>query len=102
MAFDAKSLYISAKWDDKVVYPKIEKGRAFTFDMNEEIVEKIFDQTFTQGSAILKLVYCNPSDLIFQHFLVKKLTGKNEIGRKKVSFSYVSYRSYTGICKSGW
>ena len=78
MDFDARSLYLSAKWEDKCVYPKIETVCGFTIDMNDEIVEKIFNQTFTQGSAISKLLYCNPSDLIFQHFLVREKVNREE------------------------
>ena len=53
--FDAISLYPSAMWDPKSVYPKIETGYAFTKDMNDDLVEKFNNQTFTQGSAILKV-----------------------------------------------
>ena len=41
-------------WDKNSVYPKKETGYAFKKHMNEELVEKINNQTFTQGSAILK------------------------------------------------
>ena len=53
--FDAVSLYPSAMWDPKSIYPKIETGYAFKREMNEELVEKFNNQTFTQGSAILKI-----------------------------------------------
>ena len=49
------SLYPSAMWNPKSIYPKIETGYAFTPDMNDEVVEKFNTQTFTQGSAILKI-----------------------------------------------
>ena len=55
--FDCVSLYPSAMWDKKSIYPKIETGYAFEKHMNEELVEKINIQTFTQGSAILKIKY---------------------------------------------
>ena len=41
--------------DEKSIYPRIESGYAFTSDMNDELVEKFNYQTFTQGSAILKI-----------------------------------------------
>ena len=53
--FDAVSLYPSAMWDENSVYPRIETGYAFTRDMNDGLVEKFNIQTFTQGSAILKV-----------------------------------------------
>ena len=54
-AFDCTSLYPSAMWDESSIFPKIETGYAFTPDMNDELVEKFINQTFTQGSAILKI-----------------------------------------------
>ena len=53
--FDAVSLYPSAMSDEKSIYPRVETGYACTPDMNDELVEKISTQTFTQGSAILKI-----------------------------------------------
>ena len=52
--FDATSLYPSAMWDEKSIYPRIETGYAFTRDMNKYLVHRFNNQTFTQGSAILK------------------------------------------------
>ena len=70
--FDAVSLYPSAMWDEKSIYPRIETGYAYTPDMNNEIVEKFNNQTFNQGSAILKIKYYNPKNLIVQHLPVKE------------------------------
>ena len=53
--FDSVSLYPSAMWDEKSIYPKTETGYAYAIDMNEEIVEKFNTGNFTQGSAILKI-----------------------------------------------
>ena len=53
--FDCVSVYPSAMWDKNSVYPKIETGYAFTRDMNDELVEKFYNETFTQGSAIFKI-----------------------------------------------
>ena len=53
--YDCVSLYPSATGEPKSIYPKIETGYAFTPDMNDELVEKINTQSFTQGCAILKI-----------------------------------------------
>ena len=81
--FDAVSLYPSSMWDEKSIYPRIETGYAFTRDMNDELVEKFNIQTFTQGSAILKIKYYNPKDLIVQHLPVKEKEKKIEINRMR-------------------
>ena len=65
-------------WDKSSIYPKIETGYAFTPDMNDELVEKFNNQTFTQGSAILKIKYFNPKNLIVQHLPVKEKVKKIE------------------------
>ena len=54
-------------WDENSIYPRNETGYAYTRDMNDELVEKINTSNFTQGSAILKIKYYNPRDLIVQH-----------------------------------
>ena len=81
--FDAVSLYPSAMWDEKSIYPRIETGYAFTTDMNNELVEKFNIQTFTQGSAILKIKYYNPRDLIIQHLPIKEKEKKIDINRMR-------------------
>ena len=40
--------------------------------MNDELVEKINNKSFTQGSAILKNKYYNPKNLIVQRIPVKE------------------------------
>ena len=75
--FDAVSLYPSAMWDEKSIYPRIETGYASTREMNDELVEKFNIQTFTQGSAILKIKYYNPKNLIVQHLPVKREKNEN-------------------------
>ena len=47
--------------------------------MDNELVEKFLNQTFTQGSAILKIKYYNPKNLIVQHLPVKEKEKKIEI-----------------------
>ena len=70
-------------WDKKSIQPKIETGDAFTRDMNNELVEKFNNQTFTQGSAILKIKYYNPKYLIVQHIPIKEKEKKIEINRMR-------------------
>ena len=81
--FDAVSLYPSAMWDEKSIYPRIETGYAFTRNMNDELIEKFNIQTFTKGSAFLKIKYYNPKNLIVQHLPVKEKEKKIEINRMR-------------------
>ena len=81
--FDAVLLYPSAMWDEKAIYTRIETDYAFTRDMNNELVEKFNNQTFTQGSAILKIKYYNAKNLIVQHIPTKEKEMKNEINRMR-------------------
>ena len=81
--FDAVSLYPSAMWDEKSIYPRIETGYAYTRDMNDEIVEKFNTGNFNKGSAILKIKYYNPKDLIVQHIPIKEKEKKIEINRMR-------------------
>ena len=55
MDYDATSFYLFARYDDRSVYPKIETGYALTLVLNDENVDNFNNQTFTQGSALLKL-----------------------------------------------
>ena len=48
MDYDATSFYLSAMWDEKSVYPKIETGFAFKPDMNDIYVEAFNNQSFNQ------------------------------------------------------
>ena len=81
--FDAKCLYPSSMSDPKSKYPKIETGYAYTKDMNGELVNKFTSGNFTQGSAILKIKYYNPKNLIVQHLPVKERVNKREINRMR-------------------
>ena len=69
--------------DEKSIYPRIETGYAFTRDMNNELVEKFRNQTFTQGSVILKIKNYNPKNLIVQHLPIKEKVNKIEINRMR-------------------
>ena len=86
MNFDAKSLYPSAMWDKKSVYPKIETGFAFKPHMSKTYVEAFNNKTFNEDgdqSAILTIKYYNPPDLIFQHLAVKEKIEKVEVKRMR-------------------
>ena len=78
--FDATVLYPSAMWDENSVYPKIETGLDFKPQMNDVYVEAFNNQTFNQDgneSAILKNIYYNPLDLIFQQLPVEEKVKKS-------------------------
>ena len=81
--FDAVSLYPSGMWDPKSIYPKKETGYAYEKHLNDELVEKFNNQTFTQGSAILKIKYYNPKNFIVQHLHIKEKEKKIEINRMR-------------------
>ena len=81
--FGCVSLYPSAMWDLKSIYPKIETGYTFEKHMNNELVQKFNNQTFTQGSAIVKIKYYNPKNLIVQHLPAKEKEKKIEINRMR-------------------
>ena len=84
--YDATSLYPSAMWDEKSIYPRIETGYSFTRDMNKILVHRFNNQNFTQGSAILKIKYYNPKNLIVQHLPVKEKEKKIEINRMRIGY----------------
>ena len=89
MDFDATSLYPSAMWDEKSVYPKIETGFAFKPHMNNVYVEAFNNQTFNQDgdeSAFLRRKYCNPRNLIFQHLPVKEKVKNVEVNRMRKGY----------------
>ena len=86
MDFDATSLYPSAMWDENSVYPKKETVFAIKFHMNNVYVKAFNNQIFNRygnESAILKLRYYNPLDLIFQVLPVKEKDKNIEVNRKK-------------------
>ena len=82
MDYDATSLYHSAMWDEKSVYPKIETGFAFKLDMNDNYVEAFNNQSFNQDdneSAKLKTKTYNPCNLIFQLLPVREKVKKSKL-----------------------
>ena len=86
MDFDGNTLYPSAMWDETSVYPKIESGFVFALLMNDVYVKAFNDQTCIEDgneSAILRIKYYNPPDLIFQHLPVKEKVKKIEVNRMR-------------------
>ena len=84
--FDAVSLNPSAMWNEKSICPRIESGCTFYIDKNDELVNKFNNQTFNQGSAILKIKIFNPENLIVQHLPVKERVNENEVNRMRNSY----------------
>ena len=70
-------------WDKNSIYPNIETGYVFTKDMNDDLVEKFIIGKFNQGSAILKIRFYNPKNIIVQHFPVKEKVRKIELNRMR-------------------
>ena len=86
MDYDANSLYPSAMWDAKSVYPKIETGFAFKPDTNDVFVEAFNNQTFNEDgneSGILRIKYYNPPDLIFQRLPVEEKVKNVEVNKMR-------------------
>ena len=81
--FDEVSLCPSGMSYERVFYPRIERGYAFTSDMKNDLVENFNIQTFTQGSATLKIKYHNPPNLVVQHLPVQEKLKKSEINRMR-------------------
>ena len=65
--------------NEKSIQPRVETGYAFTPDMNDELVKKFNNQSFTRGSAILKIKYYNPKILIVRHLTATKKVNKIEV-----------------------
>ena len=99
--FDAVSLYPSAMWDPKSIYPKTETGYAYKKHMNDELVKKFNNQTFTQGSAILKIKYYNPKNLRVQHLPIKEKEKKIEINRNGYITQVLTFVDIQEIVKTG-
>ena len=85
--FDAVNFYPSAEWDDNSIYPRIETGYVYTEDTNDELVEKLNTIKFNQGSAISKINYYNPKNLIVQHLHVKERENTIEINRMRNGYT---------------
>ena len=84
--YGAVSLYPSAMWDKKTIYPKIETRYAFSEDMNDELVNKMIHQSSTQGIATLLIMYHTPKTSIVQHLPTKKAVIKNGVYRMRSGY----------------
>ena len=101
MDFDATSLYPSAMWDEKSVYSKIESGFAFKPYINKTYVEAFNNENFNQDgdeSAILRIKYYNPPNLIFQHLPVKEKVKNVEVNRMRNGY-IIDVLTSVGICE---
>ena len=100
---DCVSLYPSAMWDKKSIYPRIETGYAVTKDMIDVLVEMFNNQTFTKGYAILKVKYYDPKNLIVQHLPVNEKIGKLEVNRLRNGYidQYLTSVDIQEIVKTG-
>ena len=68
MKFDAIGFYPSAIYAENSAYPKMETNYAFEPHMIGTLVNHFINRTFNQDgneSAILKMKYCDPLNLIF-------------------------------------
>ena len=76
LAFNVKSLYLSANVDKDSYYPRIETGYQFTPNKELELIRQFNNRTFTQfkdqASASSKVRYHCPKNLIFQHLPIKE------------------------------
>ena len=89
MDFDATSSYPSAMWDENLVYPKIESRFVFKPHMNNTYVDAFNNYCFNQDcsdSAILRLNYYNPPDLLFQHLPPKEKIKNVEVDRMRKGY----------------
>ena len=62
-------------WDEKLNYPKIETGYAYTTDMKDELLENFNNGKQNQRSAIIKIKY------YIQNVIIQHLPNKE---RKKI------------------
>ena len=101
MDFDATSLYPSAMWDENSVYLKLKTGFVSKPHKNNVYVEAFNNQTFNQDgdeSAILRIKYYNPRNLIFQHLPVKGKVKNVEVKRMRNGYIIDTLTS-VDICK---
>ena len=69
----------------KSIDPKLELGYAFTIDMNNKSEGEFNRQSFNK-SAVLKIKYCNPQDIVLQIIPNKEVKkAKNEWVENKIS-----------------
>ena len=94
MDIHATSLYPSAMYDEKCVYPKTESEFAFKLYMINVHVEVFNFESFNENgneSAILENKFYNPHEFTFDHFPVKEKI--NSIDVKK-DVKWLNYRYF--------
>ena len=99
--FDATNLYPSAMRYNDSVYPKIETGYTFKHHTNDVFVNVFKSQTFNQDgndSAIWKIKFYNPPNLIFQHLPIKEKIKNIETNRMKNGYFFDTLK-LVGICE---
>ena len=65
--------YLSAMWVEKSKYPRVDTGYAFTEKLNDELVDKFNNQTFTQGSDFQKYCKTIQKNYSFSIFPLKRI-----------------------------
>ena len=84
MDFDATSMHPSAMWVKKLFFPK--QNFAFKPRMIKTYMDAFNTETFNQDgneSAMLKLKFYNPPDLVFQYLRVKEKVKNMEANRMR-------------------
>ena len=84
MDFDATSIYPKAM--TKMFIQKL-KVAIFTFDMDDELVEKFSSGNFIQDGALLKAKNYISPDLIFQQLHVKERVNEIEVNRMRNAYN---------------
>ena len=77
-------------YDEKSVSPKVESGFAFKPYTNDVYVKAFNSQGFNQNgneNAILKIIFHNSRDLIFQHLPVKEKVKNIEVNRTRSGYN---------------
>ena len=88
-------------WDENSVYPKIESGFALAPHMNDVYVKAFKDQTFNEDgekSAILRIKYYNPPNIIFKHWPVKEKVEKIEVNIMRIRY-FIDTLTSVDICE---
>ena len=85
MEFDATSLNLTAKGDEKSINKKSETGYSFNSGMKNEVVEIFNSQAFIQVSGISEMLKYNPKDSKIQQLQGKEGVRKTEMARMRTA-----------------
>ena len=86
MDFDATSIYPSAMWEEKPVYPKKGSGFAFKPHLKDAYVEAFTNQSINQDgneSALIGIHFYYPPEFISQHLAVRVKVGRRKLNRMR-------------------